>query len=103
METQTHEASSDPQGNRDGLNTVHSSCILILENEILPRICLRLPGSGLAPDLLWGVVSPFLDVHYEKLEIQAVEVLSMGAMLSMSKMLGINTDSGKKDILALDN
>lgn len=41
-ETQTHEASSGPQENRDGLKTVHRSCILILENEILPRICLKL-------------------------------------------------------------
>lgn len=73
-ETQTHEASSGPQGNRHGLNTVHSS--LFSRMTFCPesasgyvsnarfRSCARFfMGS------CYFQSPPFLDVHYENLEI----------------------------------
>lgn len=49
-ETQKHEVGSGLQENRDDLNVVHSSCILVLEHEILlqalPQGVRLMPGLG---------------------------------------------------------
>lgn len=67
-EIQNHEVGNGLQENRDNLNVVHSSCILILEHGILPQglpqaVCL-MPGLGLTSNFSWGLVNSGFPVFW---------------------------------------